>query len=240
MKAKLKKIGKYFLVVLGFFFLTSFFYVLYLRWFPPLTTPLMLVRAMEGPYKPGGAFRYQCYWKNYHELPEQLKVAVIASEDQEFAFHHGIDYGAVWDAAKHNWSSNKVIGGSTISQQVAKNIFLWQGRTFLRKGLEAYFTMLIELLWSKERIMEMYLNCIEMGDGIFGAEAASRAYFHHPGSQLSKREAALIAAILPNPRLYSATHPSPYIAAKTQNIIRFMRMIKGTEYLKNYEKQNAK
>src|SRR4051812_35192977 len=122
MKAKLKKVGKYFLIVLGFFFLSSFLYVLYLRWFPPLTTPLMLVRAIEGPYKKGGSFKYQCYWRSYDELPEQLKVAVIASEDQEFAFHHGIDYGAVWDAARHNWSSKKVIGGSTISQQVAKNI----------------------------------------------------------------------------------------------------------------------
>ena len=236
-REKIKKAFRYFLVGVCFFIVSTFSYVLYLRWFPPITTPLMLVRGMEGPYKKGGSFQYRCYWKNYSELPEQLKVAVIASEDQEFAFHHGIDYGAVWDAAKHNLSSNKVIGGSTISQQVAKNIFLWQGRTYLRKALEAYFTTVIELVWSKERIMEMYLNCIEMGDGIFGAEAASLVYFHHSSFRMTKQEAALLAAILPNPRKFSATHPSPYIWAKTQNIERFMRMIKGTEYLRNFEKQ---
>ncbi len=240
MKSKLRIVFKYLLIAFGFFVGSSLCYVCYLKWCPPCTTPLMLVRAIEGPYKPGTKFQIRSEWKNYEELPKQLKVAVIASEDQQFAFHHGIDYGAIWEAAKHNINSNKIVGGSTISQQVAKNIFLWQGRTYIRKSLEVYFTILIELIWGKERILEMYLNCIEMGDGIFGAEAASRAYFHKPCAQMSKHEAALLAAILPNPRKFSAVHPSPYIAAKTANIERFMRMIKGTDYLKNFESKNTK
>jgi monofunctional biosynthetic peptidoglycan transglycosylase len=235
MKHFFKRLMYYILVGMAFFVLSSFLYVLYLRWCPPLTTPLMLVRAMEGPYRENGAFNYRCKWKGYNQISPQLEVAVIAAEDQQFAFHHGLDYEAIWDAFKYNWKSNKVRGGSTISQQVAKNVFLWQGRTYLRKSLEVYFTWMIELLWSKKRILEMYLNVIEMGDGIFGSEAAAKAYFKKPALDINNHEAALLAAILPNPRRFSAVQPSGYILAKTRNIERFMRMIKGKAYLKNLE-----
>lgn len=235
MKPVLRKILYTLLAALCFFIVSTFLYVLYLRWCPPLTTPLMIIRAMEN--RPAGKkeFRFHCSWKSYDDISDQLKVAVIASEDQQFAFHHGLDYDAIFKAAKHNWNNKKVIGASTISQQVAKNVFLWPGRTYLRKSLEVYFTWLIELLWGKKRILEMYLNAIEMGDGIFGAESASRAYFRKPASDLSPREAALLAAILPNPRKFSAVHPTGYISAKTGRIQIFMRMINGTAYLKNIE-----
>jgi monofunctional biosynthetic peptidoglycan transglycosylase len=161
-----------------------------------------------------------------------LVRAVIASEDQHFNEHWGFDIEALQKAYQHNQKSKKVKGGSTISQQVAKNVFLWPGRSYFRKGLEAYFTILIEITWSKKRIMEIYLNEIEMGDGIYGAEAASKKYFRKSAKDLSKRESALIAAVLPNPIRWTPVHPNAYIQRRQYRILRAMRYVGKPEYLK--------
>jgi monofunctional biosynthetic peptidoglycan transglycosylase len=153
-----------------------------------------------------------------------MPLAVIASEDQNFEDHFGFDLAAIKKAEAYNekHKGKKLKGASTISQQTAKNVFLWQSRSWVRKGFEVYFTFLIEIFWSKQRIMEVYLNVIEMGDGIYGAEACSQEFFHKPSKKLSVQQAALIAAVLPNPRKWSVTKPTPYILHRQQRIIRFM------------------
>lgn len=191
---------------------------------PPLT-PLMVFRVFDqtfGDYK----YRFKRDYVSLEEISPNLQKAVIASEDQKFTEHHGFDFGAMEKAFKNNLKNKRIKGGSTISQQVAKNVFLWQGRSYLRKGLEAYFTLLIEVFWSKERILEMYLNVIEMGNGIYGAEAASQYYFETPAKSLSKKDAALIAAILPNPRKWNPTKPSSYLKKRQCWIVKNIPAVK--------------
>ena len=154
-----------------------------------------------------------------------MPIAVMASEDQRFLEHHGFDLDAIEKAAKHNKTSARKHGASTISQQTAKNVFLWPGRSWLRKGLEAYFTMLIELMWSKERIMEVYLNSIEMGNGIYGVEAVAKEHFGCSASELTRANCALIAATLPNPRKFSSKSPSDYIVRRKAAIMKQMKHI---------------
>ncbi|RYD71066.1 MAG: monofunctional biosynthetic peptidoglycan transglycosylase, partial [Sphingobacteriales bacterium] len=183
LKAFLRKALYVILFVAGTLVFSSVFYALYLRWFPPFTTHLMLIRAME-PHK-NEDWKLAAKWKSYDEIADNAKVAVIASEDQRFAEHGGFDFEAIEKAYKSNRKSKKTRGGSTISQQVAKNVFLWPQRSYLRKGMEVYFTFLIETIWPKERILEMYLNVAEMGDGIFGIQAASRKYFRKDAGYLT-------------------------------------------------------
>lgn len=234
MKQKIFRLaGRYFLIVFGLFFITTIMQVLWLKWFPPLTTYLMLMRVNEErpAGKSAGDFEIRARWKSYDDISSQVKVAVIASEDQQFAMHTGFDLDAIGKAVKHNWKSKRIKGGSTISQQVAKNVFLWPARSYIRKFMEAYYTILIEAIWGKKRILEMYLNVAEMGDGIFGVEAAAKAYFKTSAKNLTPQQASLLAAILPNPRKFSATKPSSYIQAKSRRIRQFMRMIGGVKYL---------
>ena len=153
-------------------------------------------------------------WVSLEEISPKLQLAVVCSEDQNYLKHFGVDWGAIQKAMKENEKGKRIRGGSTITQQTAKNVFLWQGRSYLRKGLELWFTLLIEVFWSKERIMEVYLNSIEMGDGIYGAEAASQHWFHKSAKKLSKDEAAAIAAILPNPLRYKASPANSYISQR--------------------------
>ncbi len=153
-------------------------------------------------------------WVSLKEISPKLQLAVVCSEDQNYLKHFGFDWGAIQKAMKENEQGKRIRGASTITQQTAKNVFLWQGRSFLRKGLELWFTLLIEVCWSKERIMEVYLNSIEMGNGIYGAEAAAQHWFHKPAKKLTKDEAAAIAAILPNPLRFKANPPSTYIAGR--------------------------
>lgn len=164
-------------------------------------------------------------WVAIEDISPFMMRAAIASEDGRFKTHHGFDLEAMQKAYNHNQKSKRTKGGSTISQQVAKNIFLWPQRSYFRKGLEAYFTVLIELFWSKERIMEVYLNSIEMGNGIYGVEAASQYYFGKPAKKLSKRESALIAAILPNPLKWSASKPNAYIQKRQYRILKAMKYV---------------
>lgn len=163
---------------------------------------------------------------SYEEMGNNVKKAVIASEDQKFFSHNGFDYTAIEKAMKHNEKGKKIRGGSTISQQTAKNIFLWQGRSWFRKGLEAVYTFIIEKVWSKDIILERYLNSIEMGQGVFGVEAASQYYFGKSSKSLTVSEAAWIAAVLPNPKKYDPKNPSAYLRKKHNWIMRQMRNVR--------------
>ncbi len=165
-------------------------------------------------------------WVPIGEISKHMVQAVVASEDQKFLEHSGFDLEAIEEALKENESGKRLRGGSTISNQTAKNVFLWPGRNYLRKGLEAYFTVLIELIWSKERIMEVYLNVIEVGDGVYGVEAAAQKYYNKPAAQLNRNEAAMIAAILPNPQLWSPARPTAYNYKRQSWILRNMNNLK--------------
>jgi monofunctional biosynthetic peptidoglycan transglycosylase len=209
-----------------FFFLSTILMVIVYRFVPIPFTPLMASRLIE-QYKNDKDFKCNKDWKPLEKISKNLQKAVISSEDQNFMTHNGFDFEAIEKAYKYNQkkSSNKPArGASTISQQTAKNVFLWQGRTYVRKALEVYFTALIELFWSKERILEVYLNVIEMGDGIYGAEAASQEYFNVSAINLTKQQAASIAAILPNPRKWKASKPHGKTKYKVVKILQRMNL----------------
>ncbi|MFA7445661.1 MAG: monofunctional biosynthetic peptidoglycan transglycosylase [Flavobacteriaceae bacterium] len=220
----LKKILTFIKKLLLWFFGLSILSVIVFRFVPVPVTPLMISRAVET------RTWWNHDWVPIEEISPNLQWAVVASEDQNFLTHNGFDLKAIEKAIEHNKKSKRVRGASTISQQVAKNVFLWQGRSWVRKGLEVYFTFLIELFWSKERIMEVYLNSIEMGNGVYGAEAASKYWYGKSAKKLTQREAAGIAAILPNPRKFKASNSSPYIERRKTHIIRQMNNIGRWEY----------
>lgn len=199
--------------------------VLVYKWAPVPGTPLMVIRKFEKHEGKRPDTKHD--WVSLENISPHLQLAVVCSEDQNYLKHDGIDWGAVEKAQKENLKRKRPRGASTITQQTAKNVFLWQGRNYVRKGLEVWFTFLIETFWSKERIMEVYLNSIEMGDGIYGAEAASQYYFGKSAARLSPEEAALIAAILPNPRRFSAKNPSAYTRGRQQFILNQMRLWGG-------------
>ena len=201
----------------------QFIYIVLLRWINPPVTVTQLTNWIQG-------YGLKRDYVNFEEMSPNIRLAVMASEDQLFPDHNGFDVESIKKALSNNKKKNKrVRGASTISQQVAKNVFLWQGRTWVRKGLEVYFTFMIELLWSKERILEMYLNVAEMGKGIFGVEAASQAYFKKPASKLTRTEAAMIAACLPNPKKYTVKPVSKYIARRYPWIVIQMNNLEGDE-----------
>jgi len=172
-------------------------------------------------------------WFSYDDISKQMALAVIAAEDQNFPFHFGFDFEQIEKAIEQHERGRRLRGASTITQQVAKNLFLWEGRSFIRKGFEAYFTVLIELLWSKERILEVYLNIIETGDMIFGVGAASQIYFKKEPFKLTRTQAALLAATIPNPKRFSAINPSGYILRRQSWILGQMSSLGGVGYLKN-------
>ena len=214
----IRKIFKFLLKLAGILILFSLFMVLLYKWAPVPFTPLMAIRYFENPDEE--------IWHNWvprEEISLHLQLGVIASEDQNFVVHNGFDFEAIEKAIEDNQKGNRVRGASTISQQTAKNVFLWPGRNWLRKGLEVYFTFLIETFWSKERILEVYLNSIEMGSGVYGAEAAAQHWFGKSAANLSVYEAAAIAAILPNPRKYRANPASNYINQRKNWIVRQMQ-----------------
>lgn len=210
---------------LALFFSTTILAVVAGRFLPIYFTPLMFIRCFQQVGQ-GEMPRLHHHWVPMAKISPHLPVAVMASEDQRFLIHHGFDFDAIEKAAKRNMSGNKrKLGASTISQQTAKNVFLWPGRSWTRKGFEVYFTFLIETLWSKQRIMEVYLNSIEMGDGIYGADAVAEHHFDKTASELSRSECALIAATLPNPRKYSSRNPSTYMRQRRAKIEHEMKFI---------------
>jgi monofunctional glycosyltransferase len=191
------------------------------RFVPVPVTPLMLIRLGEQRAE-GHPMRLEKTWRALERISPSLQEAVVASEDQRFFEHHGFDWDAIGSAFTSNGRGRRKLGASTISQQTAKNLFLWPDRTWLRKGLEAYFTVLIETLWPKRRILEVYLNIIETGDGIYGAEAASRRYYQRPAADMAASQAALLAASLPNPRAWSPARPTGYLLRRQTWILRQM------------------
>lgn len=217
-------------ISIGFFVVTILWVIVY-RFVPVPLTFLMLQRIVENKIA-GKEVVFKKDWEPIENISKHLALAVVAAEDQRFLEHRGFDFEAIQKAAKYNEKQKsrnrkKVRGASTISQQTAKNVFLWPGRSYIRKAFEVYFTVLIEVLWSKERIMEVYLNVIEMGNGVYGAEAASEYFFKKPASKLSKAESARLAAVLPNPRRYKAGSPSPYIIKRQIAIQRQMEQLGG-------------
>ncbi len=203
---------------------------LLLRFTPPITSGLMMERRVGSWFSPEPYQRHYD-WQPLEHIAPVMGVAVIAAEDQLFADHFGFDWRAIEKAISYNQKHHKTRGASTISQQTAKNLFLWSGRSWLRKGLEAYFTVLIECLWSKERILEVYLNIVELGDGVYGVEAAAQMYFHKPAARLTASEAALLAAVLPNPLVYQVNKPSRYIRGRQAWIVRNIKRLGGSAYL---------
>ncbi|WP_071146260.1 monofunctional biosynthetic peptidoglycan transglycosylase [Bacteroides ihuae] len=207
-----------------FFFLSTIFAVVAYRYIPVYATPLMPIRCIQQLFD-GTKPIWKHEWISFEEMSPYMPMAVIASEDNRFPTHNGFDMVEIKKAIKENEKRKKKRGASTISQQTAKNVFLWPQSSWLRKGFEVYFTALIELAWSKERIMEVYLNSIEMGKGLYGVEATAQYKFGTQASKLNKGQCALIAATLPNPIRFDSSRPSPYIKRRQQQILRLMRML---------------
>jgi monofunctional biosynthetic peptidoglycan transglycosylase len=220
-----KRILKWIVVA---FFASTILSVIALRFIPVYFTPLMFIRMVE-QVKEGRELKLSHHWVPLERMSPSMPVAVMGSEDANFLKHHGFDFKAIQNAVKRNREhpeKNK-LGASTISQQTAKNVFLWPGRSWLRKGLEFYFTSLIELFWSKQRIMEVYLNSIEMGEGIYGVEAVAQEHFGIPAETMSREQCALVAATLPNPRRFSSKHPSAYMQKRQRQILLNMKYVKA-------------
>lgn len=215
--------------------LASVLQVLVLRFVDPPTSAFMVARQLEAWGDGDWRFRIAYDWRDLDAISPQVPVAMVAAEDQTFAEHFGFDLKAIEKAARHNARGRKVRGGSTITQQTAKNLFLWQGGSrpsrWVRKGFEAWYTLLLEALWPKRRILEVYTNIVELGDGVYGAQAAARSYFRKDAARLGPAEAARLAAVLPSPRRYSVVRPGPYVQRRSRAIQRQMRYIGGRAYL---------
>lgn len=224
------------LIALPFLFAAaSILQVAVLRFVNPPVSAFMAARQLEAWGQGDLSFRVAYDWRDLDEISPHLPVAMVAAEDQNFANHQGFDLKAIEKARVNNAKGRKVRGASTISQQVAKNLFLWQGGGYFRKGIEAWYTLLIELMWPKTRILEVYANVAEFGDGIYGAQAASRSYWKKDADKLSAAESARLAAVLPSPRRYSVSRPGPYVQRRANWIQRQSRQIGGTDYLETMD-----
>ena len=218
-KAKKRGFWKILGLIILLFFLLSIFFTIIFRWINPPVTPLMVIRKIQYSYP------IEKTWKPLEEISPNMYKAAIASEDNYFLGHNGFDVIALDMALQERKNGIRKRGGSTISQQTAKNVFLWPGRSWLRKGFEVYFTTLIEVMWPKERIMEVYLNSIEMGDGIYGAEAVAQQHFRTTASQLSRQQCALIAVTLPSPLRFNSARPTPYLLKRQKRILHEMSFL---------------
>ena len=209
--------------------------VLALRWLDPPTSAFMLETRVQAELRGDRHYHAEYQWRSLEQISPQAALAVIASEDQQFPFHAGFDFTSIREAVRAHERGARLRGASTISQQVVKNLFLWSGRSFVRKALEALGTVTIETFWPKERILEMYLNVAEFGYGIYGVEAAARHFFHVPAARLTAAQAALLAAVLPNPRRLRANAPSPYLLAQRDRVLQQMVNLGGAAYLRSIE-----
>ncbi len=233
MKSFFRTILRFIWKIIKWFLILSIVSTIIFRFAPVPFTPLMLMRCIEQKFD-GKEMKMEKDWTSLKNISVSIPLAVIASEDQKFEEHNGFDMEAIEKAEKFNEKHHgkKMRGASTISQQTAKNVFLFPTRSWIRKGFEVYFTFLIEIFWSKQRIMEVYLNVIETGNGIYGVESASQEYFNKPAGRLSNREAALIAAVLPNPRRWSPAKPSAYILQRQRWILRNMQDVEADDFIK--------
>jgi monofunctional biosynthetic peptidoglycan transglycosylase len=211
--------------------------VLSLRWINPPTSAFMIAARAAALFSGAHDYHTHYQWVDLEAIAPQAALAVIAAEDQQFPYHAGFDFKSIREAVRHNANSHRVRGASTISQQVAKNLFLWSGRSYVRKGLEVGFTLLIEWCWPKERILEVYLNIAEFGRGIYGVQAAAQHFFHRDARRLRRNEAALLAAVLPNPAQYRVSAPSRAVLARRDWISQQMADLGGTAYLELIENQ---
>lgn len=214
--------------ILVLFFVISIIWVVVLKFVPVWVTPFMISRKIDA-FRADEDTKIYKDWEPYENISKEVALAVVASEDQNFPNHWGFDFGEIYDAMTEK--RKRARGASTISQQVAKNVFLWHGRSYIRKGLEVYFTVLIELIWDKERILEVYLNVAEMGKMTFGVEAASQRFYKKSAKNLTRYEAARIAAVLPNPVRFSIKNPSAYVNKRTNQIARQMKYLGGQSYI---------
>jgi monofunctional glycosyltransferase len=209
--------------------------VLSLRWIEPPTTAFMLEARLEALWHGEHDYHTRYQWVPLEAISPQAAIAVIASEDQQFPFHAGFDFRSIREAVRAHERGHKLRGASTISQQVAKNLFLWSGQSFVRKGLEAMLTIMIEAMWPKERILEIYLNVAEFGRGVYGVQAAARVFFHKDASRLNSTDSALLAVVLPNPRLYRVDAPSHFVLAQRDWTLKQMANLGGPAYLSAIE-----
>ncbi|MDG0818109.1 monofunctional biosynthetic peptidoglycan transglycosylase [Bdellovibrio svalbardensis] len=212
------RLGRFIFTAFFVFFLGSVGSVLFYRFAPVMVTPLMVLRSVQSLWGPELVGIHKD-WVPLAEIAPSMQKAVLKAEDARFFEHNGFDYEAIEKAMKYNKTHKKIKGASTISQQTAKNVFLWPNRDWIRKGMEAYFTVLIEFIWPKERIMEVYLNVIEMGPGVYGVEAASQRYFKRSAKNITAAQASLIAAVLPNPRKFRIDRPSSYVVKRQYRIL---------------------
>ena len=227
MKRILKRLLKILMWCAIFFFGSTILAVIIYSWVPVRYTPLMLIRSIE--FCDDDSYSTKKKWVAIEDISPYMAQAVIAAEDNNFMKHGGFDWTAIDRAIEHNKTSKRTQGASTISQQVAKNVFLWPNRSYIRKGLEAYFTFLIESFWSKERIMEVYLNVIETSKGIYGVEATAQKFFKKPAAKLTRGEAAMIAITLPNPLNRNLANPSQYMFKRQAQILQLMEKIGPVE-----------
>jgi monofunctional biosynthetic peptidoglycan transglycosylase len=231
-KQRLSRFFKWILKAAIIFFVSTVLLVFVMRWIHPVTSSIMIQRQIKSIVS--GDFELVNYhWVSYDDVSKFMPIAIVAAEDQNFPKHFGFDFKQIEKALKQNKRGKRIRGASTITQQVAKNLFLWEGKSFVRKGIEAYFTLIIELLWSKQRILEVHMNIAEMGNNIFGVGTASLAYFKKLPDKLTKSQAALLAAVLPNPNKYSVTKPSGYVRGRQNWIIRQINSLGGPDYLKD-------
>jgi len=226
-----RRLLRWLLLTLALCFASSVCAVLLLRFVPPLTSMVMLEDWLGAKLHGEDDFALHYRWTSWDRVAKTVPIALVAAEDQKFPSHHGFDFDAIQSALSEAEEGERLRGASTISQQVAKNLFLWSGRSFVRKGLEAYFTVLIETLWPKRRILEVYLNIAEFGRGIYGTAAAGERFFHVAPAQIDARQAALLAAVLPNPLRYRVERPSPYVLRRAAWIERQSTQLGGAAYL---------
>jgi monofunctional glycosyltransferase len=211
----------------------SWFVVLVLRFVPPWTSAVMVERQLDALVHGEKDFHLQHHWVPWSRVSPWVPMAMVAGEDQKFPFHHGFDFDSIQNAIDAADDGKRLRGASTISQQTAKNLFLWNGRSFVRKGLEAYFTVLLEITWPKQRILEVYMNIAQLGDGIYGVGAASDAFFHASPAQLGPAQAARLAAVLPNPDRFRVDRPSAYVMERSRWIEQQMNQLGGPAYLES-------
>ncbi|MEO6967188.1 MAG: monofunctional biosynthetic peptidoglycan transglycosylase [Rhodanobacteraceae bacterium] len=226
-----RRILRALLIAIVVFIVASWLPVLVLRFVPPAISAFMIERRIGAAVHGEHGFHLRYQWVPWSRIAPTAPLAMVASEDQKFPFHHGFDFESIHQAIDKADQGMRLRGASTISQQTAKNLFLWNGRSFVRKGIEAWFTVLIEATWPKRRILEVYANIAELGDGIYGVEAASQAYFGEHASQLSAHQAALLAAVLPDPRRLHAGRPSAYVQRRAAWIERQMTQLGGVSYV---------
>ncbi len=226
-----KRALRWLLFAIAAWFAVSVLAVLILRFVPPITSAVMLETWLGAKLEGRHDFALHYRWTPWNRVAKTLPIALVAAEDQKFPFHHGFDFDAIQSALDDADEGERLRGASTISQQAAKNLFLWSGRSFVRKGLEAYFTVLLETLWPKRRILEVYLNIAQFGDGVYGAGAASERFFRTTPAQLDSRQAALLAAVLPNPLRFRVEKPSAYVQRRAAWIQRQATQLGGAAYL---------